>query len=207
MKENHKIFNNVIMGKDSRIDEYAIIGYPPKGQKDGSLRTTIGSKAVIRSHTVVYSGNVIGDSFQSGHNVMIRENNKIGNEVSVGTMSVIEHDTVVGNRVRIHSQAFIPEFTVLEDECWIGPGVVITNAKYPKSPNVKKDLKGVHVKKNAIIGANSTLLPGVCIGESAIGGSGSVVTKDVPDGSVVAGNPAKVINNIENLPYKGARGL
>jgi len=108
----------------------------------------------------------------------------------------------IGNGVRIHTQVFIPEYTVLEDESWVGPNVVITNAKYPKAPNIKKtDMKGAHVKKYAIIGANSTLLPGVVIGERSLVGAGSVVTRDVADGTVVAGNPAVAIKNIADLPY------
>ena len=127
--------------------------------------------------------------------------NEIGDNVSIGTLAVVEHHVKIGNGVRIHTQALIPEFTILEDECWIGPNVVITNAKYPKSLNAKKELKGAYIKKSAIIGANSTLLPGVIIGEYAIVGAGSVVTKDVQDKCVVAGNPAQVINLIDKLPY------
>ena len=113
----------------------------------------------------------------------------------------MEHHVKIGNGVRIHTQVFIPEFSILEDESWLGPNVVITNAKYPKSPNAKKELKGAYIKKRAIIGANSTLLPGITIGEQAIIGAGSVVIKDVPAKHVVAGNPAKIINKINNLPY------
>ncbi len=79
--------------------------------------------------------------------------------------------------------------------------MVITNAKYPKSPNAKNELKGAYVKRHAIIGANSTILPGVVIGERSLVGAGSVVTVNVVNATVVAGNPARVIGNIEELPY------
>jgi acetyltransferase-like isoleucine patch superfamily enzyme len=78
---------------------------------------------------------------------------------------------------------------------------VLTNAKYPLSPGVKKSLQGPMLKKGAKVGANSTLLPGVVIGENALVGAGSVVTKDVPDHAVVVGNPARVVNTISQLPY------
>jgi acetyltransferase-like isoleucine patch superfamily enzyme len=107
----------------------------------------------------------------------------------------------MGNGVRIHSQAFVPEYSVLEDNCWIGPNVVITNAKYPRSPRVKETLKGAIIRQGAKIGANSTLLPGIEIGENALVGAGSVVTKNVPAGTVVVGNPAYVIKQISELPY------
>ena len=90
---------------------------------------------------------------------------------------------------------------MLEDDCWIGPNVVLTNAKYPRAPRVKEELQGPHVERGAKIGANATVLPGVRIGEGALVGAGSVVTRDVPPGAVVAGNPARVIKQIHELPY------
>jgi acetyltransferase-like isoleucine patch superfamily enzyme len=85
----------------------------------------------------------------------------------------------------------VPEYTILEDGAWVGPNVVFTNARYPKSKNAKGNLLGVRVKKNAKIGANCTVLPGVVIGENALVGAGSVVTRDVRDGVVCSGNPAR----------------
>ena len=84
--------------------------------------------------------------------------------------------------------------------------MVITNAKYPRSPLAKENLKGALVRRGAKIGANSTLLPGVEIGENALVGAGSTVTKDVPADAVVAGNPARIINTISKLPYNQRSG-
>jgi acetyltransferase-like isoleucine patch superfamily enzyme len=133
--------------------------------------------------------------------VNIRESNRIGDNVSIGTLSVVEHHVEIADNVRIHTQVFIPEFSVLEEGCWIGPNVVFTNAKYPLSPGVKDQLAGPVIKRGAKIGANSTLLPGVVIGENALVGAGSVVVDDVPPGAVVVGNPARVIRQISELPY------
>ena len=199
---NIRIFKDVIIGHNSKLGEFVVLGEVPRGKLDGELPTEIGNNAVIRSHSVIYAGNKIGDNFQTGHLVMIREKNDIGDNVSIGTSSVIEHHVKIGNNVRIHSQAFIPEESILEDGCWIGPNVVITNAMYPLSPNVKNELKGAIIRKNAKIGANATLLPGVEIGENALVGAGAVVTKNVPPNKVVAGNPAKIIKDISELPYK-----
>ena len=194
------IHPHVRLGRDCVIEDYVIIGVVPAGYSGPVLRTIIGAHSVIRSHTVIYAGNVIGNNFAAGNKVNIRESNRIGNNVSIGTHSVIEHHVKIGNRVRIHSQAFIPEYTILEADSWIGPNVVITNVKYPNSRNAKKELKSAHVKKSAILGANSTLLPGVVVGRKALVGAGSVVVGNVPDKHVVAGNPAEVINSIDNLP-------
>jgi acetyltransferase-like isoleucine patch superfamily enzyme len=200
----YRTYQNVNLGEGSTVEDFCIIGTPPRGATDGGLATTIGDGAVIRSHTVIYAGNVIGRHFQTGNKVNIRESNRIGDNVSIGTLSVIEHHVEIGNDVRIHTQVFIPEFTVLEDGCWIGPNVVVTNAKYPLSPGVKDQLKGAIIRKGAKIGANATLLPGVVIGADALVGAGAVVVKDVPPGAVVVGNPARVINQVADLPYSKA---
>jgi len=195
------IYPNVKLGKNIIVEKFAIIGVPLKDSQSLEIETVIGDNAIIRSHTVIYAGNNIGSNFQTGNKANIRELNEIGDDVSIGTLSVIEHHVKIGQGVRIHTQVFIPEYTILEDESWLGPNVVLTNAKYPKSVNVKKELMGPIIKKSAIIGANSTILPGISVGQHAIVGAGSVVTKDVPNQGVVAGNPAKLINNINNLPY------
>ncbi len=82
---NYKIYKNVKTGKNCEIGIYVVIGFPPKGKKDGDLETIMGDNAIIRSHTVIYAGNEIGDNFQTGHGTFLREVNKIGNNVSVGT--------------------------------------------------------------------------------------------------------------------------
>lgn len=197
----YRIYEKVELGEHTVVEDFCIIGAPPRGAEPGEIPTLIGSNSVVRSHTVIYAGNRIGSGFQTGNKVNIRELNEIGDNVSVGTLSVIEHHVKIGNNVRIHTQAFIPEYSVLEDGCWIGPNVVLTNAKYPLSPGVKESLAGPLIKCGAKIGANATLLPGVVIGENALVGAGSVVVHDVPDGTVVAGNPARVIRAIAELPY------
>jgi acetyltransferase-like isoleucine patch superfamily enzyme len=197
----YRIFANVHLGDGWTVEEFCIIGTPPRGKGPGELATTIGEGSVIRSHTVIYAGNTIGRSFQTGNKVNIREENRIGNNVSIGTLSVVEHHVEIGDDVRIHTQAFIPEFSVLEDGCWIGPNVVLTNAKYPLSPGVKDRLVGPVIRKGAKVGANATILPGVIVGENALVGAGAVVTRDVPPGALVTGNPARVTARIADLPY------
>ena len=196
---SHIVYPGVHLGANVDIGEFVVIGLPPRGKEPGELETHIGPDAVIRSHTVIYAGNVIGANLQTGHGVMIRELNEIGDHVSVGTHSIIEHHVRIGNDVRIHSSAFIPEYSVLEEGAWVGPHVVFTNALYPLSPDAKRNLEGPHLLSGAKIGANATLLPGVVIGRHALVGAGAVVVCDVPDGKVVVGNPARVVKDITDL--------
>ena len=194
-----RIYPNVRLGASVEIGDFAIVGVPPRGRTEGALPTVIGDGAVIRSHSVIYAGNVIGSHFQTGHHVMIREENQIGDDVSVGTSSVVEHHVRIADGARIHTQAFVPEYSVLEAGAWIGPNVALTNALHPLCPKAKECLKGPTIKRGAKIGANSTILPYVVVGEDALVGAGSVVVKDVPPRMVVAGNPARVVKDIDAL--------
>ncbi len=196
-----RIYSNVTLPPDAQIDDFVVLGKPPQGKKPGELALTLGAGCVIRSHTVIYAGNSIGAHFQTGHGALVREENIIGDDVSIGTQSVVEHHVTIGNGVRLHTRVFVPEFSVLGDNCWLGPGVMVTNARYPRSEGVKDRLIGAHIEAGAIIGANAVLLPGVRIGARALVGAGSVVTQDVAPGMVVAGNPARVINQVEKIKF------
>ena len=193
------VYPNVRLGAGSRTEAFVVLGVPPRGRSDGELALVIGADAVIRSHAVVYAGNRIGDRFQLGHGALVREENEFGDDVSVGSHSIVEHHVTIGNGVRIHSGAFIPEFSRIEDGAWVGPHVVFTNAAYPLGRDAKRTLQGPHLRPRAKIGANATILPGRVIGADALVGAGSVVVEDVPDGAVVAGNPARVIRMVAEL--------
>ena len=199
------IHPNVQLGNDVVVEDFCVIGIPPRGGDSTGMQTIIGDGAVIRSHTVIYAGNRIGVGFQTGNKANVRENNVIGDNVSIGTMSVIEHHVTIADNVRIHTQVFIPEFSVLEEGCWVGPNVVLTNARYPNSPDAKHQLAEVTLKRGAILGANVTVLPGVTIASRSLIGAGSVVVADTQPGGVYYGNPARLTNSINKLPYPAAQ--
>lgn len=192
---------NVQLGSNVTIGSMSIIGQPLRGILPGAVAVVIGADSVIRSHSVIYAGNVIGRGFHGGHGLFLREENRIGDHVSIGTKTIVEHHVQIGSGVRIHSQAFIPEYTVLEDGCWIGPNVVLTNADYPASQRAKDHLRAVRVCCRARIGANVTILPGVVIGAGSLVGAGSVVTRNVEPGTVVVGNPARIIKRVDALVW------
>ena len=128
------VFPGVVWEGDYWLGPFVIIGQPARGQTPGEKSTLIAAGASINSHTVIYAGNKIGKNFRAGHGVLVREDNEIGDDVSIGSGSNVEHHVRIGKGVRLHSNVFVPELSVLEDGCWLGPNVVLTNAKYPASP-------------------------------------------------------------------------
>lgn len=195
------IRQGVELGAGAVLGDFVIVGEWMTGELDVPPpdATNIGVGARLRSHTVIYAGVQAGDGFQTGHGALVREFTTIGHAVSIGSHSVVEHHVKIGDRVRIHTSAFIPEYCVLEDDCWIGPRVTMTNAPHPRCVNIPKCLNGVTVRRGAKIGANVTILPGVVIGENALVGAGAVVTKDVLPGTVVAGAPARGAGSVYDL--------
>ena len=158
--------------------------------KKNSLSPVIGKNAFIRSNTVIYNDVEVGDDFNTGHNALIREKTKIGNDVLVGTNSIIEGNCTIGNNVRIQSNVYIPINTIIEDNVFIGPCSCFTNDKYPVRINF--ELKGPIIRKGSSIGANSTFLSDIEIGEGAMVAAGAIVTKDVPPFFLAIGVPAKI---------------
>jgi acetyltransferase-like isoleucine patch superfamily enzyme len=132
---------------------------------------------------------------------------EIGDDTKVGTFVEIQKGAKIGKRVKVSSHSFICEGVTIEDEVFIGHGVMFINDKYPRATTDSGQLQTEQdwictptlVKRGASIGSNATILCGVNIGESAIVGAGSVVTRDVPDGTIVAGNPARFIRKIGKI--------
>ena len=180
------------IGKSVQFFEPVTLGFPSReriGQTDFP-GTVIGNNAVLRSGTIIYCDVEIGDNFETGHNVMIREKTRIGSDVAIGTATVIEGFCTIGNGVRIQSMVFIPTHTEIGDRVFIGPNAVLTNDRYP--PTGKPELKGPVIEDNAVIGANCTILPGIRIGAESVVAAGAVVTRDVPAGRMAIGAPARI---------------
>lgn len=193
------IFENVILGKGAILEEGVVIGRPPHGKRDGELPTVIGENAVIRAYTIICAGVTIGNNFQTGPHVFIREQNTIGDNVCVWANAVINYDNQIGNDVRLHVGSFI-EKTKIGNHVFFGPHAVCTDDPHPvMPPDYSECWRGASIGDGAIIGANSTILPHVSIGNGAVIGAGSVVTKPVPEFTVAVGNPAKVIKFVEDI--------
>jgi len=179
------------IGENARIFEPVTMGFPSRENLDKTNFTGVvmGKNAILRSGTIIYCDVNIGDGFQTGHNVMIREKTTIGNHVAVGTATIIDGNVTIGNDVSIQSMVYIPTNTRIGNHVFIGPNAVLTNDRYPPSYG---QMEGPVIKDRAAIGANTTILPGVCIGEGALIAAGAVVTRDVPDRMLAVGSPAKL---------------
>jgi UDP-2-acetamido-3-amino-2,3-dideoxy-glucuronate N-acetyltransferase len=131
---------------------------------------------------------------------------EIGDGSRVGPFVEIQKNTFIGKNCKIQSHSFICEGVTIEDEVFVGHGVMFINDRYPRSTGESGGLQTEEdwdviptvVKKGASIGSNATILCGVTVGASSIIGAGSVVTKDVPADTVVAGNPAKIIRELKD---------
>jgi len=128
---------------------------------------------------------------------------EIGDDVKIGTFVEIQKGSKIGNRCKVSSHTFICEGVILEDDVFIGHNVTFINDRYPRATNGAGHLQtesdwgcvGTLVKRGASIGSGAVLLCGITVGQNAMIGAGSVVTRDVPPDAIVAGNPARVVKN------------
>lgn len=147
--------------------------------------------ALVRSGSVIYGDVEIGDSFQTGHNVLIRENTRIGDHVLVGTNSIIDGNVEIASFVKIESACYIPTHTSIGSRVFFGPNVVLTNDKYPLKDRGSYAPAGPIIEDGVTLGACVVVLPGVKVGARSFVAAGSIVTRDVPADSLVRGNPAQ----------------
>src|SRR6187402_2546655 len=159
---NAVIYDNVVLGDNTIVGAHCILGEPNVGIYSDAAgyenpKLTIGSNSLIRSGTIIYAGSDLGERFECGHRVTIREKTRIGKNVRVGTLSDIQGHCEIGDFVRFHSNVHIGHKSVIKDFVWIFPYVVLTNDPHPPS----ETLMGVTVEEFAVIATMSVILPGV----------------------------------------------
>lgn len=185
------IHSNVTIDEGTTIGARCILGeymadfYTDRENKFHPLH--IGKESLIRSETIIYGENDFGDYLQTGHRVTIREYSKLGTHVRIGTLSDIQGYCEIQDYVNMHSNVHIGQKSLIKKYAWIFPYVVLTNDPNPPS----NSLLGVVVEEFAIVATGTVILPGKNIGQGALVGAGSVVTKDVNEDMIAVGNPAK----------------
>ena len=151
----------------------------------------------IHETAILDSGAEVGENTKIWHFTHIMSKAKIGEFVSIGQNCFIGDNVVVGNNVKIQNNVSLYDGVIIENDVFVGPSVVFTNVKLPRSlESVNKNYTQTIVRKGVTLGANSTIICGVEIGENSFIGAGSVVTKDIPPNTMWYGNPAKQIKKM-----------
>jgi len=150
----------------------------------------------IHTTAEVNPGSIIGECTNIWNHTHIRENVKIGKNCNIGQNVYIDPGVTIGDYVKIQNNVNIYTGVNIEDDVFLGPSMTFTNDMFPRSRNLDWQITETLVKKGASIGANSTIVCGVTIGENAMVGAGSVVTRDVQPHALVVGNPARQIGNV-----------
>lgn len=198
VKSGAIIYKGVIFG-GGVIGHNSIIGQP--SASGGSLETNIGKRARIFSNVIIYEGAKLGLDVLVGDNAKIMWDTEIGNDSIIGGSALIGYGVKIGEGTKIQEGVFIPVHSTIGNGCYLGPGVQITNTRHPLCSKVRECIKfnGVTLEDHAKVGTGTIILPGRKIGEGALVGAGSVVTRDVPAGEVWYGNPAVMQGYVRDL--------
>lgn len=202
--------NNVVLhagttiGSGVTIGDNAVIGKQPKLAPTSTVKVSgplpslvVGDNCIIGSGAVLFAGSEIGRATMVGDLAVVRERCRIGDHALIGCRVVVENDVSIGSRTKIQTGAYITAYVTLEDHVFIAPMVTTTNDNAMGRREERfKAIKGAHVKRGARVGGAVVLLPGVTIGKEAFVAAGSVVTRDVADGKLVMGSPARVMREV-----------
>ena len=184
------------IGPGALIDEDVRIG--AENGRTSTRPVSIGRDARIRGGSSIAEGVTIGDRLETGRNVLIGANTTLGDDCRIQDNAVIESECVVGARVRVSTNCVISSFSSIADDVAIAAGACLANDPHPGSTD-HACMRGPTIERGAQIGMNATILPFVTIGERAVVGAGSVVTRDAPAELVVAGNPARVLKSVSEI--------
>ncbi len=204
--DNTTIYDNVEIKDNCTICDGCVIGEPLNDYYSNpdyeNPKTVIGENATIRSFTIIYAGCEFGKFFNTGHRAIFREYTIMGDYCSLGSQSIIQGHAVTGDYCRLHTNVLIATGSKLGSYIYIYPFVCFSNDPHPPSKIVTAPIIGSYSQ----IAIHSVVLPGVKIGEQVLIGANTTVTKDVPDGSLVMGNPGKVIGPVTMIKSKLKEG-
>jgi acetyltransferase-like isoleucine patch superfamily enzyme len=186
-----------VIGDGLDADVGVLIAYAGSRNAPGGF--VLGRDARLRTGTVLYAGSRIGARFNTGHHVVVREECDVGDDVSIWSNSVVDYGCRLGDNVKIHSNCYIAQYTEILHDAFCAPGVTVANDLYPGQADSARLMSGPRIGAGAQIGVNVTLLPYVRVGDGCLVGAGSVVTHDLPPGTVAYGNPARVRGLVADL--------
>jgi acetyltransferase-like isoleucine patch superfamily enzyme len=189
------------IGDGCAIGDHAVLGKRPQLARHSSARGEagqlhLGAGVSVGTAAVVFAGARIADGAILGDQCFVRERSSVGEGSVIGRGSVVDNDVVVGARVRVQSNVYLTAFTTVEDDVFVGPGVVTTNDDTMARHAPGEPLRGALLRRACRIGAAAVLTPGVEVGEEAFVAAGALVTRDVPARAVVMGVPARVVREV-----------
>jgi acetyltransferase-like isoleucine patch superfamily enzyme len=197
------VYPGTMLGDGVKVLEHAVVGKQPvlsprsTASREPLPPVRIADGAVVSTGATVFAGAKIGERVIVGDGACVRERCEIGDDVVIGRGSLVENDTTVGPRTKIQAHSYVTAYSTLEEDVFIAPCVVTTNDNFMGRTEKRHELvKGPTIRRGARVGGGAVLCPGIEIGEEAFVGAGAVVTKDVPAGKVVVGNPARVIRDV-----------
>jgi acetyltransferase-like isoleucine patch superfamily enzyme len=190
-----------VIGGGCVIEDHAVLGKRPRLARGSSAKgevgaLEIGERVTVCSGAVVLAGARVGAESILGDQSYVRERAQIGVRSVIGRGSVVDNDVIVGARAKVQTNVYLTAFTVIEDDVFVGPGVVTSNDDTMSRHGPEKPLRGATLRRACRVGAGAVLTPGVEIGEEAFVAAGAVVTRDVPAGAVVMGVPARVVREV-----------
>jgi UDP-2-acetamido-3-amino-2,3-dideoxy-glucuronate N-acetyltransferase len=197
---NHVVIHSgTVIGNSVRIDDFACIGKLPMKAANSAVTkeqqlcpASIGNGSIIGTHSVIYRGCTLSQNCLVADLATVRENVTIGEQTIIGRGVCIENLCTVGSFCKLETNAYICAYSEIADYCFIAPCVVTSNDNFAgRTAQRFKYFGGLKLRQGGRIGAGAVILPGKEIARDGFVAAGSVVTKDVPAGIIVAGNPAK----------------
>ena len=198
------IHPGTVVGEGCEIQDGAVLGKPPKlgrrstAPKEPPPPLVLGEGVAVCSGAVVLAGAEIADDVIIGDQTFVRERAVIGTSTVIGRGTAVDNDVSVGARVRVQTNCYLTAYSLIEDDVFVGPTVMMTNDDTMARHGAEYALRGATLRRGCRIGGAAVMVPGVEVGEEAFVSAGSVVTRDVPPRAKVMGVPARVFGEVSD---------